>query len=625
MGYFNQFPHTNYYQQDLGFLIEKYKELVGDYNDLVEKYDLLIKIYEIVKKDIEDITIEQLNAWLIDGTLEEIISKLVLNNHFYNYVDDMINDMLIKSNDMCVVYNYANKNDFGGSSYLIVDSIDDEYAINLKNGLYAVLQVHDRMNLHEFGIFGDGITDITTKYQKAINYVCKYGDSYLYIPSGTYMIDGVDHKKLPVDSNHLLDSGGIKILSGLTLEHDDNAIMQIIATNYQQYNLYRIYNVQNVNIKGGVLNGDRESHFGTYGGEWGYLIAISGSKNVNIENMKCQNAWGDGLNLQYLFSETTLTHEEKTCTNIYIKNVVSDMNRRQGLSLESGENINIENCEFTNTNGIPPAFGIDIEPGNSYSTVNRVYIKNCKFDGNESRHLGMYAFNETNKITNVHVSNCYFGKCYNEYKYAISMDDGTSDIYFTNNIFDFNTSNNQAHIILFNYKGNYTFKNNDFLDCTIFSSKDSNVNLIDNYIEYNASEFIELSGIGDWLIKGNICKSWKTGFILFTGKLNGSIIFMDNILNTSLNEQQIFLINASPNTPITAVNNFIGGSGTNSQVTYYAYGGAQTISNGSFSGLTSYTVRPTHARQGTMVYETNTNKLIIYTGSKWIYADGSDA
>lgn len=72
MGFYD-FPHTRNYDTDLGYLIEKYKKLNGDYNELVEKYNLLVDIYNIVKKDISNITLEELNKWLTDGTLNNYL------------------------------------------------------------------------------------------------------------------------------------------------------------------------------------------------------------------------------------------------------------------------------------------------------------------------------------------------------------------------------------------------------------------------------------------------------------------------------------------------------------------------------------------------------------------------
>lgn len=109
----------------------------------------------------------------------------------------------------------------------------------------------------------------------------------------------------------------------------------------------------------------------------GYLIAISGSKNITIDGTKVSKAWGDGINIQYLTSETTLPTYTRTPHNITIKNVISDMNRRQGLSIEAGVDIVIKNSEFTNTSGTAPQSGIDLEPSTSDSVISNVTMDGC--------------------------------------------------------------------------------------------------------------------------------------------------------------------------------------------------------------------------------------------------------
>lgn len=619
MSFINDFPHTAEYDKDLGWLIKKYKDLHGDYQTLLE-------IYNYVKEHIKDITIEQLKKWLDDGTLEGIIQNLLLDFQTYTFLIDAINDTALKPGDRIICFNYKEIADNGGGCYTVSDAQQEYFSYKMKNNLYLNLLPANNMNVHQFGIFGDGETDITDTYQKAINFVCKYGDSYIYVPAGTYMVCGVDRNKTPSDTGHLLDNGGIKVLSGLTIEHDDSAIMQIIATNYQAYNLYRIYNVKNVKITGGILNGDRETHFGSYGGEWGYLIAISGSYNVEIENLTCQNAFGDGINLQYLFKETSLTQEEKTCTNIYIRNVESNMNKRQGMSLESGENVVIENSRFTNTNGTPPEFGLDIEPANSGSRVNNIHVRNCFFDGNHSRHIGMYAWEESNRISNVYIDNCYFGKSYNVDKYAISIEDYTDNIYLTNNIFDFVRPENSkiGYVILLNYNGNYTISNNIFKDGNITSIKDSNLIFTDNIIEeYQASSFFEVYKMGNWLIKNNTSNFAKNGLFIFTGVVTGKLIFTDNVLKVQGSQPQVIMIDNSPNANIIAVNNIL--TGDRPRITWSDIKKEQMISQGGLTGLNVVTNRPDGALVGAMAFEQNSGKPIFYTGTKWIFADGSDA
>lgn len=70
MGYYD-FPHTKMYDGDLGYLIKKFKELLALYKS---NNEYLEQIYQ----DIQNITEQQLEEWLADGTLENIINQTLL-------------------------------------------------------------------------------------------------------------------------------------------------------------------------------------------------------------------------------------------------------------------------------------------------------------------------------------------------------------------------------------------------------------------------------------------------------------------------------------------------------------------------------------------------------------------
>lgn len=91
MGYFNEFPHTRIYDGDLGWLIKIYKELVTLYKSNNEYLQGLID-------DIEQITLDQLQEWLEDGTIGgDLLDKLVYNHSYiypesYGAVGDGVTD-----------------------------------------------------------------------------------------------------------------------------------------------------------------------------------------------------------------------------------------------------------------------------------------------------------------------------------------------------------------------------------------------------------------------------------------------------------------------------------------------------------------------------------------------------
>lgn len=68
-----EYPHTANYETDLTFLIHRYKDLKGD-------YETLIDIYRIIKEKITEVTLEQLQEWLDDGTIENIINEKIFGD-----------------------------------------------------------------------------------------------------------------------------------------------------------------------------------------------------------------------------------------------------------------------------------------------------------------------------------------------------------------------------------------------------------------------------------------------------------------------------------------------------------------------------------------------------------------
>lgn len=146
MGYYD-FPHTRNYDSDLGFLIKKYYELGKD-------YDSLVAIYEKIKKYIADIdsnlikytkqfTIETLEKWLDDGTLEEFFYNLdnkidefikSVQNNTVNIakINENINDINVKVNSLSVLtpsgtFNNINelKNNFPNGNDNIYVTLDN--------------------------------------------------------------------------------------------------------------------------------------------------------------------------------------------------------------------------------------------------------------------------------------------------------------------------------------------------------------------------------------------------------------------------------------------------------------------------------------------------------------------
>ena len=158
MAYINEFPHTRNYDQDLGQLICMYKKLTGD-------YDTLVQIYEIVKKDINDITIEQLQKWLDDGTLANMIANMLNLYRFYDTTQNLLADSSIQAGQFYSTSGYSSINDGYGALWYVSDSQSDNM-VQLKAGnLYLNLILNGKFNSKQIG---DTITDLDYLFPRII-------------------------------------------------------------------------------------------------------------------------------------------------------------------------------------------------------------------------------------------------------------------------------------------------------------------------------------------------------------------------------------------------------------------------------------------------------------------------
>ena len=104
-------------------------------------------------------------------------------------------------------------------------------------------------------------------------------------------------------------------------------------------------------------------------GEWRHCLNLKGVSNVNIKNVYCYGAGGDGI---YIGANG----DEKYSENVNFDNINIDKCRRQGISIVSVSRCYINNAYISNIKGTPPAFGIDIEPNNPLDKIQDVVLSN---------------------------------------------------------------------------------------------------------------------------------------------------------------------------------------------------------------------------------------------------------
>lgn len=231
------------------------------------------------------------------------------------------------------------------------------------------------INVREQGAKGDGVTDDTKALQRAIDQASAvYG--VVEIPDGIYIVDA---------------EVGVRLKSDVVLKLSGSAIIKARPNNVAHYSILKLENISNVEIIGGVLLGEKDNHQGT-SGEWGMGMSLVAVKNIVIKNVVSKNNWGDGF---YISGDSN---------NIKFCSVVANGNRRQGMSIVSGENILVIDSSFINTSGTPPQAGIDIEP-NENQMVRNVKILNSKFLNNSGAGIASYVpqYAKESSVSNVEI------------------------------------------------------------------------------------------------------------------------------------------------------------------------------------------------------------------------------
>lgn len=244
------------------------------------------------------------------------------------------------------------------------------------------------LDVSNYGARGDGIYDDTAAIQATINALPSAGGT-VFVPAGTYLIDAVR---------------SVNLRSLMHLQLDPGAKLVAKPTSAESYNVVFADAVQDVEISGGQIVGERDQHRGTTG-EGGHGIRIRGSARATIRDILISNGWGDGITVGPL---PVYQQPYLKSTDVVVANVVCTGNRRNGLSIGNVIGMKVYDSEFSNTYGTSPQCGIDIEPSKGVGGdegCDQVWIENCLLRGNA--HYGM---NVWKRVSNLTLTKCIIEK-----------------------------------------------------------------------------------------------------------------------------------------------------------------------------------------------------------------------
>lgn len=214
----------------------------------------------------------------------------------------------------------------------------------IQSGIGAVIRAFQEKfreipSVQDFGVEGDGATNDTVNFQKAIDAINVRGGGRLLVPAATYML------------------GRIYIKSNVTLVLESGAVLQAISSVFTTNQRFINFDdVSNVVIEGNHAVVRMNNEYST--GEQRHCVFMVDAHNVTINDLHADDSGGDGF---YVGRNAAGTH----CTNIKLNNCYADGNRRQGLSIVSGSGVTVIGGCYSGTDGTSPQYGIDIEPNDS--------------------------------------------------------------------------------------------------------------------------------------------------------------------------------------------------------------------------------------------------------------------
>lgn len=247
-----------------------------------------------------------------------------------------------------------------------------------------LLKTYKVVNVKEYGAKGDGITDDTIAIQNAVN-SCLDGGT-IYFPSGIYIIDGFV-KSYEGGVYDLYTAGIKMKNNITVYMDNSALVKLLENQDYPTSVLFNCYNCTNVKFINCKIEGDLSTHdMSRINGsistdEWGFGIVVKSSTDIKIIDCIIYNCMGDGIyicNPSLRDRDYPIDYHNKNINIIRPKiyNV-----RRNGISVTDCISCNINEADISNIQGTAPKSGIDIEgEGDLEYIVKNIKINNLNLN-----------------------------------------------------------------------------------------------------------------------------------------------------------------------------------------------------------------------------------------------------
>ncbi|MGX5732411.1 right-handed parallel beta-helix repeat-containing protein [Pseudoxanthomonas beigongshangi] len=227
-----------------------------------------------------------------------------------------------------------------------------------------------RLDVRDFGARGDGRQDDTRALQAAVDALPETGGT-VFVPAGNYLIN-------PLRS--------VRLRSRMHLSMDADARLVAMSNAAPRAYVLLLQQVEDVEVSGGRIIGDRERHLGTTG-EWGHGVMVRGGERIRLHDLHITRCWGDGISVGGLSG--VRGHAPLPSRDVLIQDVVCQGNRRQGLTIGRSRQVRVRRCSFLDTGGILPGCGIDIEPDPG-GDARDILIEDCLAQRNHGAGIQLY-------------------------------------------------------------------------------------------------------------------------------------------------------------------------------------------------------------------------------------------